>query len=214
MKATHFIDSVIAHGALSHEFRCVAPEDAQCRRRPPDWRGRESWTEEEATETGHPCWAVEWVEAASLYDAVTGEDTVLASAPVHVSYDEGVVITPVPVVSDEAVEAGAAGVSRQGWVGGAVMMSDERLAGLRGRGWTFDAQTVRGLLDSVAYALDLVEAIRSLHDPIPVYDGAYRGCGLCLDDVGDPERYPCPQLRALTSGNPVEALHRLKYSRT
>lgn len=37
------------------EIICTGAPDAPCRRRPPDWNDRESWTDEEATETGFEC---------------------------------------------------------------------------------------------------------------------------------------------------------------
>lgn len=95
MSNYHFIDSVIDGGELRHRFRCTAPEGAWCRRRPPGYdHDRESWTSDEATEPGHECWAVEWVQAAGVEDGVIGDDCTLASVAVNVSYDEAVWIAP------------------------------------------------------------------------------------------------------------------------
>ncbi|MFJ4038223.1 hypothetical protein ACIPVB_09050 [Microbacterium sp. NPDC090007] len=94
----HHVQLKIEGGELHRGFVCTAPEDAICRRRPAGFEEglMESWTAEQATETGWPCWAVEWVEAAGIEDAILGqEDGVLASVPVAISYDEGVSITPV-----------------------------------------------------------------------------------------------------------------------
>lgn len=89
---SHHIDLVIEDGEVRAKFRCTGTLDAPCRRRPPDWRERESWTHEEATESGFDCWAVDWVEWVGMEDGVLGEDQVLASARVSVVYDEGVQI--------------------------------------------------------------------------------------------------------------------------
>lgn len=92
----HHVELKIAHGELHTGFTCSAPEDAPCRRRPKDHDQRESWTNEEATETGFRCWAVEWVEAVGTDDAIVGyPDAVLASVPVRISFEEGVGIEPV-----------------------------------------------------------------------------------------------------------------------
>lgn len=56
-------------------LRCYATPDAPCRRRPPDWEGRELWTDEEATETGFKCSFVESVEYGGLESlAYEGDD--------------------------------------------------------------------------------------------------------------------------------------------
>lgn len=95
----HSIQLVIEDGELHRRFVCTAPGDASCRRRPEDFEdGRESWTAEEATRAGFPCWAVDWVEAVGIEDALymDGESgTVLASVPVSIAYDEGVEVTPI-----------------------------------------------------------------------------------------------------------------------
>lgn len=101
--AVHFIDLVIEDSYVRHEFRCTATQDAPCRRRPPDADGRESWTAEEATETGHPCWAADWVDAVGFDDAVHGTDGTLGSVPVTVGYEEGVEVervSPMPALPD------------------------------------------------------------------------------------------------------------------
>ncbi|GAB2519643.1 hypothetical protein FB385_2669 [Paramicrobacterium agarici] len=97
---SHYVELVIEGGELHRRFRCTAPADAWCRRRPPE-PDAERWTHEEATEPGHECWAVEWVELAGIEDAITGADQVLASVPVSIVYDEGVAIELLGEVSDD-----------------------------------------------------------------------------------------------------------------
>lgn len=92
--ALHALDLVIEDGSVQTRFRCASAPDASCRRRPPDADDRESWTDAEATETGHPCWAVEWVEAAGIEDALAGDDCDLGSVPVHIDYEECVIVEP------------------------------------------------------------------------------------------------------------------------
>lgn len=100
----HHVNLIIDQGELHRSFTCTAPEDAPCRRRPPEPEERESWTAEGATVPGAQCWAVEWVEAVGIEDALSGyPDRVLASVPVTISYDEGVEIEPVSTADGEAV---------------------------------------------------------------------------------------------------------------
>lgn len=102
----HHVELKIDGGELHRGFVCTAPEDAVCRRRPENYEQGidESWTAEQATQPGWPCWAQEWVEAVGIEDAIRGEDDlVLASVPVVVSYDEGVVIRPVNTEAGEAL---------------------------------------------------------------------------------------------------------------
>lgn len=100
----HHVELKIEGGELHRGFTCSAPEDAPCRRRPPEPEERESWTAEEATVPGAQCWAVEWVEAVGIEDALRGyPDRVLASVPVSISYDDGVEIEPVSTADVEAV---------------------------------------------------------------------------------------------------------------
>lgn len=98
----HHVNLTIEQGELHRSLTCTAPEDAPCRRRPPEPEARESWTAEEATVPGGACWAVEWVEAVGIRDAIiaTVDDQVLASVPVEISFEEGVGIAPV-IASDE-----------------------------------------------------------------------------------------------------------------
>ncbi|MFJ2535879.1 hypothetical protein [Microbacterium maritypicum] len=93
----HHVNLTIEQGELHRSFTCTAPEDAPCRRRPPEPEERESWTAEEATVPGADCWAVEWVQAVGIRDAIiaTCEDRVLASIPVELSFEEGVGIAPI-----------------------------------------------------------------------------------------------------------------------
>lgn len=93
----HFVQLTIQSGELHPAFVCTAPGDAACRRRPDDFEdgARESWSAEEATKAGYPCWAVEWVEAVGLPDAIfTHPDGVLVSVPVEIRYSEGVEVIP------------------------------------------------------------------------------------------------------------------------
>ncbi|MCK2031244.1 hypothetical protein [Microbacterium galbinum] len=99
----HHVELQIAGGELVTGFTCSAPVDASCRRRPKDHDQRESWSTEEATETGFRCWAVEWVEAVGTADAVIGSaDAVLASVPVEIHFEEGVGIDPVQTESSDS----------------------------------------------------------------------------------------------------------------
>lgn len=91
----HHVELKIESGELHRGFTCTAPEDAPCRRRPKDTL-LESWSSEEATETGHQCWAAEWVEAVGIEDSIRSyPDRVLASVAVDISYEEGVNIEPI-----------------------------------------------------------------------------------------------------------------------
>lgn len=92
---SHFLELVIEGGEPRIKFRCNGTADASCRRRPPDWRDRESWTAEEATQGGFACRAFEWVEAAGIEDAIFGDDRVLSSVEVDICYDEGVAVYPI-----------------------------------------------------------------------------------------------------------------------
>lgn len=100
----HHVNLTIERGELHRTFTCTAPEDAPCRRRPPEPEERESWTAEEATVPSAQCWAVEWVEAVGIRDSLiaTGEDCVLASIPVEISFEEGVGFEPItaPIVEE------------------------------------------------------------------------------------------------------------------
>lgn len=131
--ATHFVELTIEGGELHRAFRCAAPEDASCRRRPKDHEDRESWPAEEATEPGFPCWATEWVAAVGIEDAIHAyPDQVLASVPVTISYAEGVDITPTS--SDLATREGVTVETTAALdalpIGAIVLSSDERM-GLR-----------------------------------------------------------------------------------
>ncbi|QEA30408.1 hypothetical protein FGL91_18755 [Microbacterium sp. CBA3102] len=91
----HHVELKIESGELHRGFTCTAPEDAPCRSRPKDTL-LESWSSEEATETGHQCWAVEWVEAVGIEDSIRSyPDRILASVAVDISYEEGVNIEPI-----------------------------------------------------------------------------------------------------------------------
>ncbi|EQM83397.1 hypothetical protein [Microbacterium maritypicum] len=98
----HHVELKLEGGELHRGFTCTAPEDAPCRRRPKDADRRESWTAEEATESGHPCWAYEWVGAVGIEDAIIGtvDDQVLASVPVTISFEEGVGIEPITTAGE------------------------------------------------------------------------------------------------------------------
>lgn len=94
------------------ELRCHAAPDAPCRRRPPDWETRDDrscWTDEEATEPGHPCWAVEWLDATGLdalcYDGPQIID--LPGVPIDISYDECVTWSVADTPTDQEIEAAA-----------------------------------------------------------------------------------------------------------
>lgn len=92
----HFVELKIDGEKLQRGFKCTMPPDAPCRRRPKDHELRESWTAEESTETGFACWAVEWVDAVGIEEAIYGGefDGVLASVQVSITYEECVSIEP------------------------------------------------------------------------------------------------------------------------
>ena len=98
----HHVELKLEGGELHRGFTCTAPANASCRRRPKDADQRESWTSEEATEPGHQCWAVEWVEAVGIEDAIIGavDDQVLASVPVTISFEEGVGVEPIATAGE------------------------------------------------------------------------------------------------------------------
>lgn len=98
----HRVELKLERGELHRGFTCTAPADASCRRRPKHADQRESWTSEEATEPGHQCWAVEWVETVAIEDAIIGtvDDQVLASVPVAISFEEGVGIEPIATAGE------------------------------------------------------------------------------------------------------------------
>lgn len=104
----HHLDLIVEDGVPHIKFRCTGMPDADCRRRPPDWEesGDESWSLESATETGFECWAADWIDATGFGDAVMGENGTYASAPIDISYDEGVIIAPAtaqePIFHDPA----------------------------------------------------------------------------------------------------------------
>lgn len=75
---------------------CTGTPDAPCRRRPPDWKDRESWTDEEATEIGHDCLLIDWVEGSDYQTSVEKELT--ATIPITYEWDGdmGPIIQPAP----------------------------------------------------------------------------------------------------------------------
>jgi hypothetical protein len=92
----HAIELYAENGEIRPRLVCTAAPDAPCRKRPTV--ERDSWNDEDPDLTpGHPCWAIEWVEAAGFEDGVAwgSRDGVIASIPVRVSYDEGVYLDPV-----------------------------------------------------------------------------------------------------------------------
>lgn len=92
----HHVQLKIENGELTPGFTCTAPEDAPCRRRPKNHEGRQEWSDHEATEPGFACWAIDWIAATSIGDAIMGfPDRILASVPVEISYEEAVFIEPV-----------------------------------------------------------------------------------------------------------------------
>ncbi len=106
----HFVELKIEGEKLQRGFKCTMPADAPCRRRPKDHELRESWTEEESTESGLACWAVEWVDAVGIEEAIFGGefDGVLASVPVSIAYEECVSIEPLAGATAPNVELDAA----------------------------------------------------------------------------------------------------------
>lgn len=90
---THFLNLVVEDGEPRVTFTCTATPDALCRRRPPNEDELDGWTDEQATEPGHPCWAADWYDHWGL-EAITGSDGTLASVPVHIWYEEGVHFEP------------------------------------------------------------------------------------------------------------------------
>lgn len=115
MSDHHYVQLVVEGGGLMHRFVCTAPDDAACRRRPDDFEdgARESWTAEEAVNTGYPCWAADWVDAIGVDDAVLiTPEGVLASVPVDIHYDEGVTARVATVPSGGQVAAARKAIHR------------------------------------------------------------------------------------------------------
>lgn len=95
---SHYLDIVIGYNGPELRFRCDARPTAPCRRRrPPDWQVREDWSDDEATETEFECWAKEWADANGMEAFFGVEGTVLASAPIELTYhgDDGIEIEEV-----------------------------------------------------------------------------------------------------------------------
>lgn len=95
MSGTHEITVKVTDGEATVALVCHAVPDAPCRRRPPDFDTRddfEGWTDEEATVSGCPCWAVEYVEEGGLECLVYHDHKreFTYAGPVDVWYDEGV----------------------------------------------------------------------------------------------------------------------------
>lgn len=110
MAGTHEITVKIQDSEAQVALVCHAVSDAPCRRRPPDFDSGEyeSWTDEQATVSGYPCWAVEFIEDGGL-ECLRYHDHKRAftySGPVDIWYDEGVVWSeeakdePLPIGAD------------------------------------------------------------------------------------------------------------------
>lgn len=88
------------NGELRVGFKCNAPADTGCRRRPKD-PGLADWdSETEMDEGGHECWAEEWISAVGIEDAIrvvgpVGSDGTLARVPIEISYEDGVLVSPI-----------------------------------------------------------------------------------------------------------------------
>lgn len=72
---------------------CHEEPEAPCRCRPPDWEDREEWTFAEATQSGFPCWAVQYIAEGGLdqlrYDGPSDPPFAYAG-PVEVWFDDAV----------------------------------------------------------------------------------------------------------------------------
>lgn len=79
---------------------CTAAPGAPCRKRPPD--DRERWSYNDPDLVDGECWAIEWIDAAGWDDSVRTDGGGRWSLPVDVTYDEGVIVTP---ILDDAQEA-------------------------------------------------------------------------------------------------------------
>lgn len=89
----HFIELYADRGEIAPRLVCTATPGAPCRKRPAV--ERESWSADDPDLTpGHPCWAIEWIEAVGFADGVTWtpSDDVIVSVPVGVSYEESVAL--------------------------------------------------------------------------------------------------------------------------
>ena len=80
------------HEEDSLNFECDNDHTAPCRRRPVDHANLESWTFEEATESGFPCWIKEWVDSVGIQEGLRCEEGLHVKIPVQIYYDEGPVI--------------------------------------------------------------------------------------------------------------------------
>lgn len=99
----HYIELVVEDNEVRTRLMCKAAETASCRMRPDGWEAMESWTEEECTTSGHPCWAVKFVKDGGD-EQLYGTDQILGRVPVTVEYADGVevcaaqIAAPVQVV--------------------------------------------------------------------------------------------------------------------
>lgn len=94
--SVHALQIVSNCGELSIALACRAVEGADCRMRPPIGSDRENWVVGEPGLVDGPCWALDWIEATSIQEALVfdgGGDGVVLAAEVNVSYDEGVIVT-------------------------------------------------------------------------------------------------------------------------
>ena len=94
---THYLQMANRDGEIVTELVCMAGPDGLCHHRPEgfedgDW---EEWTAEQAGAPGYSCWAEDWVDAAGIENVVVlGDSMVLARRPVHIAYDNGLMISP------------------------------------------------------------------------------------------------------------------------
>lgn len=94
--AEHEIQVVADDGELSLRLVCHAAKGAPCHRRPPENDDRESWSADEEGLVDSTCWATDWIEAVGFEDGVYAADALhrptvtYATAPVTISYDDGV----------------------------------------------------------------------------------------------------------------------------
>lgn len=99
----HYIYLVIEDNEVRTRLRCEAVETAPCRMRPENWEAMESWTEEECVTSGHPCWAVKFIEDGGD-EQLYGTDQVLGRVPVTVEYADGVEVCATRAAAPEHVD--------------------------------------------------------------------------------------------------------------
>jgi len=89
----HVIEVVAEFGELSLKFRCNAVPGSPCKRRPVDSELEEWPSDYQGEMVDADCWAAEWVSECGWESIMPNNDSVYASIPISISYDDGVIVT-------------------------------------------------------------------------------------------------------------------------